>query len=551
MVHLHTLSTRKLYSVLCILLAVFFSTGVYAKTYTDSTNLLPPHITSFSPTSAGQYDTLLINGVNFADVRAVSIGGTFADTFMVSSSTLIRAVVPYGATRSDKVVVTTVSGLDSIGGFHYTPHVLSIYAFTPQQGKAGDTIIITGNYFTGITGVYIAGGSAAWYQVISPFTIKAVVGNVVAGDSSIIVYSSNYYADTIRGFKATLPAVKPTITGIYPPQAYHGNGVWVYGTHFTGTYAMRIGGAAADSFSVYSDTLIYVLVPAASLTGAVKVDVFTAAGEDSVYGLTVLAAQVKPVITAIYPVLAHRNDWVSVYGHYFTGTSSVKIGGAFADTFHVYGDTLIYARIPFTAATGSVQVAVTTAAGADSASGLTVIADTLKPEITGIYPAVVHHSDFIYIYGRNFTGAYAVRIGGAKPDTFATYTDTLIYVKVPQTAATGSVQVAVFTGYGADSASGLTILADSLVYDSASAKAAATMQLYPNPASGSTTVVHPVSGKGAGIMLFNMTGTLVKRVTVPAGEAKTTLPLNSVPPGMYKAMWSDGSSSRSVTIMVQ
>ena len=78
----------------------------------------PPSISSFSPTTAGNGNTVLIRGTNFKGWVNVSFGGTAAKSVSVVDSTLIVAVVGSGASGS--VRVTTGGGYAERAGFTYT-----------------------------------------------------------------------------------------------------------------------------------------------------------------------------------------------------------------------------------------------------------------------------------------------------------------------------------------------------------------------------------------------------------------------------------------------
>jgi hypothetical protein len=80
-------------------------------------NPAAPTITSFTPTSATQGQTVTITGENFQNVTAVSFGGTAAASFAVVNSTTITAVLGTGHTGI--VSVTTTSGTDTETGFRY------------------------------------------------------------------------------------------------------------------------------------------------------------------------------------------------------------------------------------------------------------------------------------------------------------------------------------------------------------------------------------------------------------------------------------------------
>jgi hypothetical protein len=77
-----------------------------------------PTITGFLPALAASEDTVVLTGTNFSTVSAVSFGGTAAKSFVVLSSTSIKAVV--GAGTSGAVSVTSSSGTASKEGFTFS-----------------------------------------------------------------------------------------------------------------------------------------------------------------------------------------------------------------------------------------------------------------------------------------------------------------------------------------------------------------------------------------------------------------------------------------------
>jgi hypothetical protein len=84
---------------------------------TLTVNPAAPTITSFTPTSATEGQTVTITGENFQNVTAVSFGTTAAASFEVVNSTTITAVL--GTGHTGVVSVTTNSGTDTEPGFRY------------------------------------------------------------------------------------------------------------------------------------------------------------------------------------------------------------------------------------------------------------------------------------------------------------------------------------------------------------------------------------------------------------------------------------------------
>jgi hypothetical protein len=95
-----------------------------------------PSITSFSPTSAGPVETVIITGANFTGATGVSFGGVPASTFIIASSTTIIATVSTGA--SGNITVTTPDGTATVEGFVYS---LITGAEDPDKNNSDELIL--------------------------------------------------------------------------------------------------------------------------------------------------------------------------------------------------------------------------------------------------------------------------------------------------------------------------------------------------------------------------------------------------------------------------
>ncbi len=104
--------------------------GSVSATINITVNAGLPAIGSFSPTSAGAGQTVLIAGTNFSAVTGVGFGGTPATSYTVLSETLISATVAAGTTGS--VTVTTVLGTATLAGFTFLIPPAITYT-TPQS----------------------------------------------------------------------------------------------------------------------------------------------------------------------------------------------------------------------------------------------------------------------------------------------------------------------------------------------------------------------------------------------------------------------------------
>ncbi|TAE30509.1 MAG: T9SS C-terminal target domain-containing protein [Candidatus Kapaibacterium sp.] len=150
--------------------SVFVTGAAGTGTLNGFTLLVPaPVITSFSPFSASQMQTVRISGLNFTGTTQVRFGGTLAPQFTVESGTLITATVPVGAS-SGSITVVNAAGTASRMGFtvlapQANPNVplskfptfnRSIFAIAVN---AAGTIIYVGGDFTEATNSPDNGGN--------------------------------------------------------------------------------------------------------------------------------------------------------------------------------------------------------------------------------------------------------------------------------------------------------------------------------------------------------------------------------------------------------
>lgn len=73
----------------------------------------------------------------------------------------------------------------------------SLISFSPTTGGPGDTIVITGNNLVGVTKVTFGDSIAAFFQVVNPLQIKAVVGTGATGDVDVFINGDTL---TLPGF---------------------------------------------------------------------------------------------------------------------------------------------------------------------------------------------------------------------------------------------------------------------------------------------------------------------------------------------------------------
>jgi len=111
-----------------------------------------PVITSFTPTTAGTGESVVITGTNFTGATAVKFGTVNATSYVVNSDTQITAVV--GAAQSGDVFVQNATGSDTEAGFFYKVVELKFEGNALDQTGAGrnGTVVGTATYGAGASG---------------------------------------------------------------------------------------------------------------------------------------------------------------------------------------------------------------------------------------------------------------------------------------------------------------------------------------------------------------------------------------------------------------
>lgn len=366
----------------------FFAVGVIA-----------PTITNVSPLSVSAGDTLVIDGANLAGVSAVGIGGFPAASFVILSSTRIRAVLGEGGTG----IVSLVSEV----GVSLSAQVVTflnnpvIDTFSPSVGTTGSTITIRGARLSTAQRVSFGGIPAQRFTVLDANTILAAVDNGQTGVVGVQTLSGSAVSLANFTFDRT-----PSIVRFTPAWAKIGDTVQIYGGNFLSASKVRFGSVeAASTFRIVTSGQITVQVPN---TGTARISIENSVGADtSQQVFTVVSA---PRIDNASPLQLGLGAALTIEGAEFHPLPQVRIGLVTASTVAWEGLNRIVARFS-TTASGALTV---------GASGGTVtlaqpFAVFVAPRIFSIAPSSPSPGDVVIVTGANFvTGATTVRIG----DTF-------------------------------------------------------------------------------------------------------------------------------------
>jgi uncharacterized repeat protein (TIGR01451 family) len=261
-----------------------------------------PRITRLDPGRGPKGSVITIHGENFVNVTAVRFNGVNAVSPQAPAPTMITAAVPNNATTGP-ITVTTTTGTSTNANIFYVPPWIS--SFTPTNGVAGSSVVVTGANFVGVTD-FLFNSAASSYTVNASNRLTAVIPtNATTGPITVetpggVIISANSFR------------VLPNITGFNPTIGPVGTVVTITGTTFLNVTGVSFNNVAATPTSVTS-TQIVVAVPPNATTGPIRVTtadgVATSAATFTVSGpsdlrldLTASASTVRPGQQLTYSV---------------------------------------------------------------------------------------------------------------------------------------------------------------------------------------------------------------------------------------------------------
>ncbi len=381
----------------------------------------PPIIQSFTPVNAELNTEIVITGINFYGVTAVSFGGVPAKYFTVVSASSIKATVDAGASGDVKVV--NPWGEHSLPGFGMLP---TIYSFSPVMAAPGATITISGNNLNSVTSVRFGGIPAASFVKVSGNSITAVVAAGASGSVSVANVHGTVSKD---GFIFIDP---PVITSFTPEKAGNNTLVTISGNYFTNASQVWFGDYQAASFTVQSPTTITARVGAAT-SGSIKV--VTPGGTAEKAGFIFVPA---PSITSYTPNIIGPGVKVTITGTNLDNTTGVLFGETPAASFTTINATTIEAIV----ANGNAgRITVNTLGGSSSTNNSLTF--TTYPLINSFSPAAGNVGTTVTIYGANFSataGNNTVYFGSIKAVISSASANKLV-VTVPAGAITQPIAV--------------------------------------------------------------------------------------------------------------
>ncbi len=459
-----------------------------------------PAITSLSTSSGSTTGGTLIEiaGSGFTGAEEVDFGSAPVFDFTVNSDSQITVYSPTNYAGTFDVQVTTPAGASapvSADQFTYSAaSAPSISSLGTSSGSTtgGTSVAISGSNFTAADEVLFGGVSATSFTVNSSSSITAVSPPDAAGTVDVQVETTVGSSAVSSSDHFTFNAASaPTVTSLATTSGVTagGNLVGINGTNFTSATGVTFGGVAAESFTVFSSTLIVAVAPGHA-TGTVDVQVTTGGGTSATGSADhyTFNSGTAPSVSLLSTSSTAGGDTIVVIGSNLSGVTGVTFGSLAATSFSFISDNAVIAVAPPQAA-ATVDIKVTTYLGTSSAVSADHYTYTnvtgSAPTVTGVSPNTgsTAGGQVVTLTGTGFTGATAVKFNTTNATAFTILSDTAITATAPAGSA-GTVDIKVTTNNGTSSA----VSADQFTWLTAATPAITSLSTSTGTTAGGTSI---------------------------------------------------------------
>jgi large repetitive protein len=389
-----------------------------------------PFILEFDPPMAPPGQLIVIRGVQFSNASEVVFSEDMQGVFSVVADTQIIVRVPADAGSGPVKITTPLGSGVSPGDFLVLGAGPFITGLNPEQGQAGDNIIVEGVNLSGVTELFL-NDDAADFEVVADTQLSFTIPDEsTSGFLRLVTPTDEYTSDIELG----VIGPEPVIDSFTPASGLPGTRVQFQGIHFVHVESVFFGDEEA-TFESAAETQLTAIVPTDAETGLITIK--TAFGE-SVTESEFVVEEPSPTLDSFSPGVGSIGTQVTLLGSYFNGVSGVFFGEK-ETSFEVVADSQILTSVPVEAITGTIRLVY---------SSGEFVSDSLfylPAEIESFDPVKAPPGAQLTINGSNFTGTSKVRIGGKEAEIFSIEPDELVVI-IPSDALIGTVSVSTPAG---------------------------------------------------------------------------------------------------------
>jgi ABC-type oligopeptide transport system substrate-binding subunit len=395
--------------------------------------ILPPTISSFSPSAGPVGTTVTVKGTRMDAVTGAQVGGAnVVDLTHVSAAQLKIDVPPGAATAKITLTDGVDPAVDSANQFKVSP---TVAGFSPASARPGEPLEIDGSNFTGASKVSIGSVTAPASTFTELHDDRIVLPVPAAATSGKVTVTT--LAGSGTGAGTLVVILPPKLSSFSPASGPVGTTVTVNGTHLDAVTGAKVNGVGVvDPLVHVGTTKLQIVVPPGAATGKIALDDASDPAVESGSDF-----KVTPKVTGFSPSSARYGDPVEIDGSNFTGATKVLFGSVVQPAFTVVDDTTIATTVPAKAI--SAKVTVTTPYGSGASTGAFVVA--LTPAISSLSPASGPQGTVVTVNGSGLDGVTSASVGGTGASILHV-SPSQIRVTVPAGAVTGPIGVSGFGG---------------------------------------------------------------------------------------------------------
>ena len=384
-----------------------------------------PVIESFTPENGlpGKNVPVVINGANLLSASSVKFNGV-TSPFTPTADTQISTTIPASA-RTGRITITGPSGIGtSQVDFVVGPTIDTLLPFNPLAGKPGETVVIYGNDFSGLTNVSFNGTLAGpGIQTAQNQVQVTIPAGASSGKARVLTTNG----EAISPIDFT---IGPLVTELSKTNGPVGSDVTIYGAGFElNATQVKFGTIAATPYSYPANNQFIVKVPSGATNAPIAVA--TALGTN-VTPYKFLITTTIPLVDEFDPAAGPQGTEIKIRGANFLGATAVSIGGVPVLNPQVTADSLIIATVPAGVFSGPVRVSNASGTGV---SGQTYYA---PPWTTSFSPASNVVGQVVTLRGTNFAGATDFYFG-PEPGRIISLLNNEVILQVTTNARTGPI----------------------------------------------------------------------------------------------------------------
>jgi len=321
------------------LMSISFSVGGFTYSWDDPFTLLPPSITSISPSIAFWPDTVTLYGFFNTDLLQTKVlFGTFPATVVSATTDSLKVIVPSSLNESPVGITYIYDQFEfiTVPLFYLSPPV--IQSVSPMSDYVGGVVSITGdNFINNYTKVKFNDIESRIISVTNSLIQCNVPGNY-AGDALITVD----VCGTAVTYEEPFNVTNPEIVSFYPSHGSPGDTLTIEGKNLHNIYSFFIAmdpdhpeqGGYNCSYISGDNNTARVIIPSGEFTSG---PVTAWAWRDWVesYSATGEILQIDaPVISSVLPVSCRAGTEVTMTGVNFSKVREyniVRINGTVAE----------------------------------------------------------------------------------------------------------------------------------------------------------------------------------------------------------------------------